>query len=53
MSEVKKVDEVTELITLWKKHNIGHVEFDFYCGGFLRQSKPWRLCAVFEALQGT
>tara|TARA_R100000988_G_scaffold102556_1_gene78497 strand:+ start:5275 stop:5976 length:702 start_codon:yes stop_codon:yes gene_type:complete len=33
MSEVKKVDEQTELITLWKKHNIGHVEFDFYCGG--------------------
>ena len=33
MSEAKTVDEVTELITLWKKHNIGHVEFDFYCGG--------------------
>ena len=33
MSEAKTVDEQTELITLWKKHNIGHVEFDFYCGG--------------------
>jgi hypothetical protein len=33
MSEAKTVDEQTELITLWKKHNIDHVEFDFYCGG--------------------
>lgn len=33
MSEAKTVDKATELITLWKKHNIGHVEFDFYCGG--------------------
>tara|TARA_Y100000589_G_C27100463_1_gene607806 strand:- start:54 stop:752 length:699 start_codon:yes stop_codon:yes gene_type:complete len=33
MSEAKTVDKQTELITLWKKHNIGEVEFDFYCGG--------------------